>query len=98
MNVELPTTGCNIINSSTSFYNYSSDNRTRENYVIYEGKALLQSSTYNQYGYSYTGTCLHTGDLIYKPELIVYFPVISFCLIVFTFYLAIKVVLGRLLR
>ena len=80
MYVELPETGCNIINSSTSFYNYSTDGRTRQNYVIYDGKAFLQSSTTNQYGYSYTGDCLSTGDLVYQPELRVYFPIISFCL------------------
>lgn len=81
MNVELPSTGCNIINSSTTFYNYHTDNRTRDYYVIYDGKALLQSSTYNQYGYSYTGTCLTTGDLVYKPEVQVYFPILSFIII-----------------
>lgn len=98
MDVELPKTGCNIINSSTSFYNYSSDSRTRENYIIYEGKAILQSSTYNQYGYSYSGTCLHTGDLIYKPEIKIYFPFISFILVCFTFYLAYKIVLWRFIK
>lgn len=98
MNVDLPTAGCNIINSSTSFYNYSSDSKTRQNYVIYEGKAILQSSTYNQYGYSYSGTCLHTGDLVYKPELQIYLPVISFCLIASAFYLAYKVVLWRFIK
>lgn len=81
MDVALPSSGCNIINSSTTFYNYSSDSRTRESYVIYDGVAQLQSSTYNQYGYSYTGTCLHTGDLVYKPELKVYFPILSFMLV-----------------
>lgn len=80
MNVVLPATGCNIINSSTSFYNYSSDGRTRESYVIYDGKAFLQSSSTSQYGYTYSGDCLVTGDMIYKPELDVYFPIISFCL------------------
>lgn len=81
MNVSLPDTGCNIINSSTTFYNYSPDSRTRNYYVIYDGEAYLQSSTYNQYGYTYSGDCLVTGDLKYKPELDVYFPVLSFCLI-----------------
>lgn len=77
MNVELPSTGCNIINSSTTFYNYSEDGRTRENYIIYDGKAHLQASSYNQYGYTYTGKCLTTGDLVYKPELQVYFQFFS---------------------
>lgn len=80
MNVELPSTGCNIINSSTTFYNYSEDGRTRENYIIYDGKAHLQASAYNQYGYTYTGECLTTGDLIYKPELQVYFQFFSIIL------------------
>lgn len=81
MNVELPSTGCNIINSSTSFYNYSPDSRTRDNYVIYEGKAYLQSSSYSQYGYSYTGTCLVTGDLKYNRSVEVYFPILAFMLV-----------------
>lgn len=94
MNVELPTTGCNIINNATSFYNYSPDSRTRETYVIYDGKAFLQSSVTNNYAYNYTGTCLTTGDLVYKPELTVYFPVISFCIccaiILFIYHIFIK--------
>lgn len=68
MNVELPTSGCNIINSATSFYNYSTDLRTRTTYIIYDGKAIKQAENYSQYGYSYTGDCLSTGDLVYKPE------------------------------
>lgn len=80
MDVVLPATGCNIISNSTTFYNYSPDRRTRETYVIYDGKAILQSTATNQQGYNYTGTCLVTGDLVYKPELDVYFPIISFCI------------------
>lgn len=68
MDVELPTEGCNIISSSTSFYNYSTDGRTRDTYIIYDGQAIKQSTSYNQYGYSYTGECLNTGDLVYRPE------------------------------
>lgn len=68
MNVELPNTGCNIINSSTSFYNYHSDGRTRDTYIIYDGRAILQSTSTSQYGYNYNGECLSTGDLVYKPE------------------------------
>lgn len=94
MNVEMPSTGCNIINNSTSFYNYSDDLRTRESYIIYDGKAILQSRTTSQYGYTYTGDCLSTGDLVYKPELKgVIFPVIS----IFSIYLIYRLVF-RLLR
>lgn len=96
MNVELPTSGCNIISSSTSFYNYSDDLRTRETYVIYEGVAKKQSESYNQYGYSYTGECLNTGDLVYKPELKVWFPIVSIIILFFICKLAFRLFRGRL--
>lgn len=98
MDIELPNTGCNIINSSTSFYNYSIDGKTRQSYYIIDGKAFLRDSTYNQYGYGYTGTCLYTGDIVYKPELKIYFPVIAFLLIFGTILLAYKIVLWRFIR
>lgn len=97
MNVELPSTGCNIINSSTTFYNYSSDGRTRSSYVIYDGKAFLQSTNTSQYAYNYTGHCLVTGDLVYKPEIEVYFPIISFCLVCFALLLIYNIFIKRLL-
>lgn len=93
MDVTLPNTGCNILISESSFYNYSPDSRTRERYYIYEGKAYRQSTDYSQYGYTYTGTCLNTGDLVYKPELKVYFEIISIVI----FYLIVRLVF-RLLR
>lgn len=77
MYVDLPSTGCNVIQSSTTFYNYSPDGRTRQTYVLIDGNKYLQSESYNQYGYSYTGTCLNTGDLVYKPELKIYFEALS---------------------
>lgn len=69
MKVVLPDEGCNIITSANSFYNYSTDLHTRQTYYIYEGVAYKQSENYSQYGYSYTGTCLKTGDLVFKPEM-----------------------------
>ena len=98
MDVVLPETGCNIINSSTSFYNYSPDGRTRKSYIIYDGKAILQSTSTIQYGYTYTGDCLTTGDLIYKPEIEIYFPVIAFILICAAILLAYKIVLWRFIK
>lgn len=97
MNVELPSTGCNIIQSSTTFYNYSSDSRTRETYVIYDGVAHRQSSNTSSYPYTYTGDCLHTGDLVYKPELEIYFPILSFCLCCVIGLLVYNIFLKRLL-
>lgn len=97
MDVVLPETGCNIINSSTSFYNYSSDGRTRASYVIYDGKAFLQSTNTSQYGYSYSGDCLVTGDLVYKPEIDVYFPIVAFCIICFITYVIYNIIIKRLM-
>lgn len=97
MNVELPSSGCNIINSSTSFYNYSSDAHTRESYVIYEGVAYLQSTQTNQYGYTYSGDCLNTGDLVYKPELQIEFSIYSVLIIVLLIVLIYRVMIKRLL-
>lgn len=77
MNVQLPETGCNIITDSDAFVNYSPDSRTRTSYIIYEGVAKKQQSTYNQYGYSYTGDCLVTGDLVYRPQDTIYFEVLA---------------------
>lgn len=97
MDVILPDVGCNILISATSFYNYSTDLRTRDQYYIYEGVAHKQSSSYNQYGYTYTGDCLTTGDLVYKPEMEVFFPVLQFCLICFILILVYRIFLKRLL-
>lgn len=97
MEVQLPTTGCNIINNASSFYNYSTDAKTRETYYIYEGVAHLQNSSYNQYGYTYSGTCLQTGDLVYKPELLVYYPVISTLFFLLILTIIYHVILKRLL-
>lgn len=98
MDVILPSTGCNIINSATSFYNYSTDGKTRQTYIIYDGKALLQSSTTSQYGYTYTGDCIVTGDLVYKPEKQVEFQIWAFLIIILITYIIYKIILGRLLK
>lgn len=97
MNVELPSTGCNILISNSSFYNYSSDRRTRQRYYIYDGVAHMESSSTSTYGYDYTGTCLNTGDLVYKPELKVYFPLASFCVICFLLIMIYRIFIMRLL-
>lgn len=97
MDVTLPDTGCNILISSNSFYNYSSDRRTRQRYYIYDGVAHLESSSNSTYGYDYTGTCLSTGDLVYKPELQVYFPLASFCVICFLLIIIYRIIIKRLM-
>ena len=96
MYVDLPSTGCNIIQSATTFYNYSPDSRTRQTYVVVDGKPFLQSESYSQYGYSYTGTCLSTGDLVYKPELTIYFEFIAFIICLLVFFLLHNLIIRRL--
>lgn len=99
MDVVLPSTGCNIINSATTFYNYSEDLRTRDTYVIFDGKAIKQSSSTSQYGYSYSGECLVTGDLVYKPEYKEFiFPYISIITSCVLFYLAYRLIVHKFWR
>lgn len=95
MNVELPS-GCNIINSATSFYNYTNSNRTRSLYHVYDGKAILASTSTSTTPYTVTGTCLTTGDLIYKPELQVHFVIEAIALCVLIAMLLWKTI-GRLI-
>lgn len=97
MNVELPSSGCNIIRGDSSFFNYSDDGHTRETYYIFGGEAFLESSTYSQYGFTHNGTCLETGDLVYRPELQIYFPLISFGFFSFVLIVIWRVILRNLL-
>lgn len=97
MDVALPTTGCNILNNSTTFYNYSNNNRTRTTYVIYDGEAHVTAVSNSTTGYNYTGDCLVTGDLVYKPELQVYFPALAFCSICFILIMIYRIFIKRLL-
>lgn len=98
MNVVLPATGCNIIASSSSFYNYSDNDRQRDTYVIYDGKAFLQASNYNQYGYSVSGQCLNTGDLVYKPEYKEFLlPLTSLFMFFLILWLVYRIIVRRLM-
>lgn len=96
MYVDLPSTGCNILNSATSLYNYSSDGRTRQNYVLLDGILYKTSESYNQYGYTYTGTCLQAGDLVYKPEIKIYFEFISLAVLFAIFVVIFNLIIKRL--
>ena len=95
MDVELPDTGCNILHSSSAFYNYSNDGRTRQDWQIFDGVAHKISETTSTYGYTYTGTCLNTGDLVYKPELKeVFFPLTAVFVALFILVSAYKLILS----
>lgn len=95
MNVELPTTGCNISNSSGYIDNYSGNIRTR--YLINENKLVkVYSTTYATRPSDYI--CLSTGDLVYKPELAIYFQFISAIMILIATVILFKITIGRLLK
>lgn len=78
MNVDVPDSGCNIIQSDNLLYNYSNNNRTRTEYTIYEGQLYKRAETTNNVGYTISGTCVNDGDIVYQPVLKVWFPIISF--------------------
>lgn len=95
MDITLPTTGCNISQSSGYIDNYTNGTRTR--YVINENKLVpVYRSTYSSNPTGYT--CLSTGDLVYKPELAIYFQFISFIMILVATLIIYKTIIGRLLK
>lgn len=97
MEIELPSTGCNIF-YGTYVDNYSSDGRTRTRYYLNEGKLVENNTSYSQYNSIPSGaTCLHTGDLVYKPEMELYVPFLASGLLVFVLILVYKIFIKRLL-
>lgn len=95
MDVVLPDTGCNILHASNGFYNYSDDGYNRKDYVIYDGIAYKVADNNSSYIYHYSGTCLHTGDLVYKPELKeVWFPLTAVFVSLLILVLAYKLILS----
>lgn len=98
MEVILPDNGCNILISSTSFYNYSVNRKRRRTYQIYDGKAFMSSEFNSDIALDYSGTCLHTGDLIYKPEYKDFiFPFASIVAFIFVLGLVYHIIIKRLL-
>lgn len=95
MEVVLPETGCNI-KTDTGFYNISTDGSVKENYQIYYGRSYLESVENGTF--TYTGTCLETGDLVYKPELEVYFELVAIFCVSFILYFLYKITIGRFIK
>lgn len=93
MNVELPEQGCNYFSNSTQFTNYN--NNSARTYIINEGvPVLIRTQTYTNVPSG--ANCLHTGDIVYKPEFIVYSQFMSIILCAFIGVLLWKTI-GRLL-
>lgn len=95
MEIQLPTTGCNISQSAGYIDNYNNTTRTR--YLISENKlTMVYRTTYNSLPTGYT--CLSTGDIIYKPELAIYFPILAGGMIVLALVVLFKITIDRILK
>lgn len=93
MNVELPSTGCNISQSAGYIDNYYNNTRTR--YVVDNNRLVrVYQTTYTSQPTGYT--CLRTGDLTYNPEISVYFQIIACIAVVAIFFGILK--MTRLLK
>lgn len=80
MEVELPSGGCSILSGYNSLDHYL--NGTRIRYYIYDGK-LVRSSSSTYTRLPDNSYCLQSGDLVYKPEIPVYFSFMSMCIVAF---------------
>lgn len=102
MDIDLPDYGCVIANSATQIRHYYNPNNhassayTRQDVYYYiDGKLVYNGYSTQASGYNLnTLNCLHDGDLVYKPELQVYFPILSFmlvcCILLFIYHVFIK--------
>lgn len=88
MEITLPSDGCNVY-SGTYIDNYYNHVRTR--YYLNENQ-LIKSSTAS-YTNLPTGTVCMDSNLVYKPEIEVYFNVISIISAIFIFVFAIRLIL-----
>lgn len=96
MEIELPSTGCNIFYGS---YIDNYNNYTRTRYYIHEGRLILNNSqTYNYNATPSGAHCLTSSDvLLYRPQDTIYFPALSLAMCVFAFWLIYKIIFRRLL-
>lgn len=90
----VPTTGCNVLNNGyiDNYYN-----GVRSRFYIVENKAVLSSRT-NYYNIPDGSVCVNASDLVYKPELPIYFEFISIILIFMALFILAKTMWGFLFR
>lgn len=96
MEITLPTNGCNISQSAGYIDNYFNGTRTR--YIINENKLTPVYRTTYSGGTPQYYTCLVTGDLIYKPEIAVYFPILAGGMVLVALVVLWKVMLERFFK
>lgn len=93
MEIEIPEGGCFSASGSTSFYHYLNNQRIA--YYLYDGKLIRGSSS--SYSNLPNGVhCLSPGDVVYKPEVTVYFPFMAFALIAFAGFLLFNIIFKKL--
>lgn len=93
MEIEIPSGGCFIATGYNSFSHYL--NNSRVQYYLNENQLVRgSSSSYSNLPNGYH--CLSTGDLVYKPEVAVYFPFMAFALIAFAGVLLFNIFIKRL--
>lgn len=97
MEVEIPSGGCNIY-YGTYVDHFTDSGRTRTRYYLSEGKLIestASTSNYSQLPNYYH--CLSSGELTYKPEVMVYFPFLASLVLLLALSLVYKIFIKRLL-
>lgn len=93
MEIEIPSVGCFVASGYNSFDHYLNNSRVR--YFLISNKLVRGSSShYSNLPSGYH--CLQTGDLVYKPEIAVYFPFMAFGLVAFAGILLYNILIKKL--
>lgn len=92
--IQLPEQGCSVY-YGTYIDNYYNSTRTR--YYLNDGQ-LVRSTTSSYTRLPDGAVCLSQGDLTYKPELEIYFNVISITALIFLFWFSVRFILHRFWR
>lgn len=90
----VPTSGCNVMYNGY-FDNYHNGIRSR--FYIVENKAIL-STVNNYYSLPDGYRCFNSSELVYKPELPIYFEFMSVILIFIALWMLAKTMWGFLFR
>lgn len=93
MEIEIPSGGCFIASGYNTFDHYLNNSRVR--YYLNENQ-LVRGSTSNYNNLPTGYHCLSSGDLVYKPEISVYFPFMAFVLVAFAGILLYNIIIKKL--
>lgn len=93
MEIEVPSDGCFVASGSNVFDHYVGSIRTR--YYLYDGK-FVRGSSNNHSTLPSDSYCIQSGDLVYKPELEIYFKFISFSLVIFAMLIVWNLIIKNL--